>query len=121
MRWYEGSITEAITISKSKGAVFVVYIEGKMMLLEPRLIFKNDENIAIVSGKDDKSSHITNLINTELISGKLESNAFVAVKLEADSLPHQQFSQICILYLLNTIIVYFKRLLTHQLLTILLL
>lgn len=28
MRWFNGDIAEAIRVSKSKGAVFVVYIEG---------------------------------------------------------------------------------------------
>lgn len=28
MRWFSGDIAEAIRVSKSKGAIFVVYIQG---------------------------------------------------------------------------------------------
>lgn len=28
MRWYAGGIAEAVTTSKSRNAIFVVYIEG---------------------------------------------------------------------------------------------
>lgn len=29
MHWYNGGIADAITVTKQKGAIFVVYIEGK--------------------------------------------------------------------------------------------
>lgn len=29
MNWYKGSISEAVAHSKTKNAVFVVYVEGK--------------------------------------------------------------------------------------------
>lgn len=32
MKWYSGDIAEAIKESKSRGAIFVVYIEGKISL-----------------------------------------------------------------------------------------
>lgn len=72
MRWYEGNIAEAVAVSKANGAVFVVYIEGK----------------------DDKSKDFTDLINNVDVSLQLEQKHFVAVKVEENSIPHQQFSQI---------------------------
>ncbi|KAL1501663.1 hypothetical protein ABEB36_006954 [Hypothenemus hampei] len=71
MRWYSGEIAEAVGFSKVKGAVFVVYIEGK----------------------DDKSQQITSCIDSEEVSSKLGSDSFVAIKVEAGSVPHQQFSE----------------------------
>lgn len=29
MNWYAGNIAEAVNLAKTRGAVFVVYIEGK--------------------------------------------------------------------------------------------
>ncbi|XP_060536216.1 UBX domain-containing protein 4-like isoform X2 [Cylas formicarius] len=72
MKWYNGGIAEAITSSKTKGAIFVVYIEGN----------------------DEKSQKITQIINDVNVSAKLSSDNFVAIKLEANSVAHQQFSEI---------------------------
>lgn len=94
MRWYEGGIATAVQESKKSGAVFVVYIESKQVIFE--VTSKN--KIPFVSGKDAKSVALTDLINNEEVSSKLSSEHFIAIKLEANSVPHQQFSQICILY-----------------------
>lgn len=32
MRWYEGGIADAVALSKSKRAIFVVYVEGKKII-----------------------------------------------------------------------------------------
>ncbi|KAF5306551.1 hypothetical protein FQA39_LY08873 [Lamprigera yunnana] len=72
MRWYEGDIAEAVAFSKANGAIFIVYIEGK----------------------DDKSKEITALIDNKDISSILEQQYFVAIKIEGNSIAHQQFSQI---------------------------
>lgn len=50
-------------------------------------------------GKDEKSQQITSLIETEEVGSKLGSENFVAIKVEADSVPHQQFSEFCILFI----------------------
>ncbi|KAF5280474.1 hypothetical protein FQR65_LT03283 [Abscondita terminalis] len=72
MRWYEGNISQAVATSKTNGAVFVVYIEGK----------------------DNKSKDFTDLINNDDVSAQLEGKYFVAIKIEENSIPHQQFSEI---------------------------
>ncbi|KAJ8979816.1 hypothetical protein NQ317_002080 [Molorchus minor] len=72
MKWYTGGIAEAIAVSKAKGAIFVVYIEGN----------------------DDQSKSFTSLINSNEISNKLENQYFIAIKIEAGSVPHQQFGEI---------------------------
>lgn len=72
MRWYEGDIAQAVTTSKSKNAIFVVYVEGK----------------------DEKSTNLTSHINDTDVSTKLESDNFVALKVEAGSVPHTQFAAI---------------------------
>ncbi|EFA06551.2 UBX domain-containing protein 4 [Tribolium castaneum] len=72
MNWFKGEIAQAIVTSKAKQAIFVVYVYGK----------------------DDKSAQITELIDKEEIVKILGSDSFVAIKIEADSVPYQQFSQI---------------------------
>ncbi|XP_019870439.1 UBX domain-containing protein 4 isoform X2 [Aethina tumida] len=72
MKWYNGGIVEAIAASKQKSAIFVVYIEGP----------------------DEKSTKFTELIDTPELRKLLEGDNFVAIKLEANSVPHQQFSDI---------------------------
>lgn len=72
MHWYTGKIAEAVATSKSKGAIFVVYIEGK----------------------DGKSQNFTNLIENTDVGLILSSDSFVAIKVEAESVPHQQFLEI---------------------------
>lgn len=76
MKWYTGEIAEAIVLSKSKGAIFVVYIEGT----------------------DEKSKEISQLFDTGVLGQRLNCDNFVAIKIEAGSLPHQQFSEFCILF-----------------------
>lgn len=49
-------------------------------------------------GPDDQSKRLTSIINEDKVSKQLASNNFVAIKVEANSVPHQQFAEICILY-----------------------
>ncbi|XP_076268842.1 UBX domain-containing protein 4-like isoform X3 [Rhynchophorus ferrugineus] len=70
MKWYAGGIAEAVAASKTKGAIFVIYIEGK----------------------DEKSQHISTLLELPDVESMLGGDNFVAIKVEADSVPHQQFS-----------------------------
>lgn len=72
MRWYKGGIADAVSASKKTGAIFVVYVEGK----------------------DNKSKELTGLIDSQEVSQLLENEHFVAIKVEENSVPHQQFSQI---------------------------
>ncbi|XP_018328807.1 UBX domain-containing protein 4 [Agrilus planipennis] len=72
MKWYEGGIAEAVAASKRKGAVFVVFIEGA----------------------NDISKSLSDLLSNETISNKIENENFVAIKIEENSVPHQQFSHI---------------------------
>ncbi|GLV39672.1 uncharacterized protein CBL_08262 [Carabus blaptoides fortunei] len=72
MRWYEGDIEQAVVTSKTRNAIFVVYVEGK----------------------DEKSTNLTSHINSTDVSTKLESDNFVALKVEAGSVPHTQFAAI---------------------------
>ncbi|KAK9695328.1 UBX domain [Popillia japonica] len=72
MLWYEGNIAEAITLSRKNGSVFVVYIEGN----------------------DEESTKLTRSIDQEDVSKLLGSNHFVSIKIQANTVPHQQFSEI---------------------------
>ncbi|KAI4467006.1 ubx domain-containing protein 4 [Holotrichia oblita] len=72
MLWYEGNIAEAITLSRKNGSVFVVYIEGN----------------------DDESTKLTRSIDQEDVSKLLGSNHFRSIKIQANTVPHQQFSEI---------------------------
>ncbi|KAJ8925828.1 hypothetical protein NQ315_009679 [Exocentrus adspersus] len=72
MKWFTGGIAEAVKFSKQKGAIFVIYVEGK----------------------DEQSLKITDLISNGEAGEKLECDNFVAIKIEANSIPHQQFIEI---------------------------
>lgn len=48
-------------------------------------------------GTDDLSQKLTSIINEDSVKRELESNAFVAIKIQSDSEAYVQFAQICIL------------------------
>ncbi|KOC65589.1 UBX domain-containing protein 4 [Habropoda laboriosa] len=72
MKWFEGSINEAVATSKSRKAVFVVFIEGK----------------------DDTSVEVAEAINATEVSSRLEQEDFVAIRLESGSETYRFFVQI---------------------------
>lgn len=72
MKWFEGSISEAVATSKSKKAIFVVFVEGK----------------------DDVSTQLAEAINVTEVSTRLEHEDFVAIRLESGSEPYRFFAQI---------------------------
>ncbi|XP_070150523.1 UBX domain-containing protein 4 isoform X1 [Polyergus mexicanus] len=72
MKWFTGSINEAVTTSKSKKAVFVVFVEGK----------------------DDTSAQLARTINAAEVSSRLEEEHFVAIRLESGSEAYRFFAQI---------------------------
>ncbi|XP_032682425.1 UBX domain-containing protein 4 [Odontomachus brunneus] len=72
MKWFEGSISEAVLTSKSKKAIFVVFIEGK----------------------DDTSAQLAQLINAPEVSSRLEEEHFVAIRVESESEAYGFFVQI---------------------------
>ncbi|TGZ47704.1 UBX domain-containing protein 4 [Temnothorax longispinosus] len=65
MKWFAGSINEAVATSKSRKAVFVVFIEGK----------------------DDTSVQLAQAIDATEISSRLEGEHFVAIRLENQLVP----------------------------------
>ncbi|KZC07166.1 PREDICTED: UBX domain-containing protein 4 [Dufourea novaeangliae] len=72
MKWFEGSITEAVATSKSRKAIFVVFVEGK----------------------DDTSAQVAESINTTEVSCRLEQDDVVAIRLESGSENYRFFAQI---------------------------
>lgn len=72
MRWYEGSIAEAVNLSKQRDSVFVVYVDGN----------------------DEMSAKLRRFIDEEKIRSKLESEHFVAIKIDSGSESYMQFAQI---------------------------
>lgn len=98
MRWYVGGVAEAVATSKSKNAIFVVYIEGR---IQKCIFLLFIWRIYFILGQDEKSKILTTLINEEEVSNKLELEQFVALKLEAGSQHHRQFAELCILYNFN--------------------
>ncbi|XP_011158056.1 UBX domain-containing protein 4 isoform X2 [Solenopsis invicta] len=72
MKWFEGSINEAVATSKSRKAVFVVFIEGK----------------------DDTSVQFAQTIDATEVSSRLEQEHFVAIRLESGSESYRFFAQI---------------------------
>ncbi|XP_031618608.1 UBX domain-containing protein 4 [Contarinia nasturtii] len=72
MNWFAGNIAEAVALSKAKNSIFVVYCEGN----------------------DEMSTAFSKLINDEIIRKKLESEDFVAIKVQSDSEAYMQFAAI---------------------------
>lgn len=72
MKWFDGSINEAVATSKSKKAIFVVFVEGK----------------------DDTSAEVAEAINASEVSCRLEQEDFVAIRLESGSETYRFFAQI---------------------------
>uniref|UniRef100_U5EPD3 UBX domain-containing protein 4 n=1 Tax=Corethrella appendiculata TaxID=1370023 RepID=U5EPD3_9DIPT len=72
MKWFTGNIPEAITLSKNKNSVFVVYIEGD----------------------DEFSKRLTEFIDDVRNSSLLESDKFVAIKIKSGSDEYLAFVQI---------------------------
>ncbi|XP_033319302.1 UBX domain-containing protein 4 isoform X1 [Bombus bifarius] len=72
MKWFKGSINEAVATSKSRKAIFVVFIEGK----------------------DDTSAQVAEAINATEVSCRLEQEDFVAIRLESGSETYRFFAQI---------------------------
>lgn len=72
MKWFAGSINEAVATSKSRKAVFVVFIEGK----------------------DDTSVQLAQAIDATEVSSRLEGEHFVAIRLESGSEAYRFFAQI---------------------------
>lgn len=72
MHWFEGDIGAAICASKAKKALFVVF----------------------VAGTNDASKNTTSAIESAEVSSKLESEDFVAIRLESGSESYRQFVQI---------------------------
>ncbi|EFN79394.1 UBX domain-containing protein 4 [Harpegnathos saltator] len=72
MKWFVGSINEAVVMSKSRKAIFVVFVEGK----------------------DDTSAQLGQVINTPEVSSCLEEEHFVAIRVESESEAYGFFVQI---------------------------
>uniref|UniRef100_D3TPU2 UBX domain-containing protein 4 n=1 Tax=Glossina morsitans morsitans TaxID=37546 RepID=D3TPU2_GLOMM len=72
MNWYNGNIAEAVTQSKIKNAIFVVYVEGK----------------------DETTEKLSGFIDELAVREKLESDDFVAVKIQSESEAYMQFASI---------------------------
>ena len=72
MKWFEGSINEAVATSKLRKAIFVVFVEGK----------------------DETSTQVAQAINATEVSHRLEQEDFVAIRLESGSESYVFFAQI---------------------------
>ncbi|PZC72418.1 hypothetical protein B5X24_HaOG211231 [Helicoverpa armigera] len=77
MHWYGGSIAEAVTLSKQRNAIFVVFVEGD----------------------NDLSAEMAATIDDSVVLARLSDPAnFLAVKLKSGSANYTHFAQICILF-----------------------
>lgn len=72
MKWFLGSIAEAITFAQGQKATFVAYIEGQC----------------------EKSQLMTSIFNDREVCSSLECSRFVVVKLEANSVGYRQLVEI---------------------------
>jgi len=58
----------------------------------------NGSPLFLFQGKDDASISAAAAVDNVAVSSKLESDEFVAIKLDSGSEAHRQFVQICILF-----------------------
>ncbi|XP_061726686.1 UBX domain-containing protein 4 isoform X2 [Cydia pomonella] len=73
MHWYGGSIAEAVTLSKQKNAIFVVFVEGD----------------------NDLSSEMTSVLDDAAVLQRLgNSTNFLAIRLKSGSTDYTHFAQI---------------------------
>ncbi|XP_063631677.1 UBX domain-containing protein 4 [Cydia splendana] len=73
MHWYGGSIAEAVTLSKQKNAIFVVFVEGDNQL----------------------SSEMTSVLDDAAVLQRLgNSTNFLAIRLKSGSTDYTHFAQI---------------------------
>jgi len=72
MNYFAGSISEAVSLSKSKGAIFVVFVEGT----------------------DESSVKINEFMNTSAVRERLENDDFVAIKIKSNEEAYIQFASI---------------------------
>ncbi|XP_053594345.1 UBX domain-containing protein 4 isoform X2 [Microplitis demolitor] len=72
MKWFPGSINEAVATSKTKKAVFVVFI----------------------AGNDEVSNETSRVIDSPEVTSLLEKEDFIAIKLESGSESYRFFAQI---------------------------
>ncbi|XP_014245773.1 UBX domain-containing protein 4 isoform X1 [Cimex lectularius] len=72
MNWFEGTIAEAVSSSKRKKAIFVVYVEGT----------------------DEASTSMSQILNGGEVAKKLDPSKFVCIRLEKGSPSHKQFTDI---------------------------
>ncbi|XP_022817026.1 UBX domain-containing protein 4 [Spodoptera litura] len=73
MHWYGGSIAEAVTLSKQRNAIFVVFVEGE-----------NDMSVEMAATIDD----------TDVLSRLSNQSNFLAIKLKSGSPNYNYFAQI---------------------------
>ncbi|XP_050558484.1 UBX domain-containing protein 4 isoform X2 [Spodoptera frugiperda] len=73
MHWYGGSIAEAVTLSKQRNAIFVVFVEGE-----------NDLSVEMAATIDDAA----------VLSRLSDQSNFLAIKLKSGSPNYNYFAQI---------------------------
>lgn len=94
MEWFNGTIVDAVRISKERGVIFVVFIDGKWVLM--RFYWWSKCNGISVAGKTDDSIAVTELLNNAAVASKLSNpTRYLAVRIESDTDTYTQFAQIC--------------------------
>ncbi|XP_068621877.1 UBX domain-containing protein 4 [Battus philenor] len=73
MHWFGGSIAEAVTLSKQRNAIFVVFVEGE-----------NEQSVEMSSIIDDSN----------VVKRLADAENFLAVKLKSGSINYTHFAQI---------------------------
>lgn len=63
------------------------------MQICPKLVWL--EIFYAISGSDELSTAFSDMVNNDVIRNKLESDDFVAIKVQSDSEAYIQFAQIC--------------------------
>ncbi|XP_017137938.1 UBX domain-containing protein 4 [Drosophila miranda] len=72
MNWHSGNIAEAVAESKSKNAIFVVFIQGE----------------------NELSSKLERFVDDQQVRSRLETSDFVAIKVQGNSTAYGQFKSL---------------------------
>ncbi|SPP86951.1 blast:Ribonuclease Oy [Drosophila guanche] len=100
MNWHSGNIAEAVAESKSKNAIFVVYIQGMrkfscthscVYAICTTSLMESIIKSQLPAGENELSSKLEGFVNDAQVRSRLESSDFVAIKVPGDSTAYGQF------------------------------
>lgn len=110
MEWFKGTVEEAVTLSKSRNVIFVVFIDGKPEKSIFHYVVSSCRHHSICpTGKSDDSKQMEALVNNAEIASTLSNPArYLAIRINSQEDSYKQFAQICKWFVLRRISCHFS-------------